>query len=101
MSFLWPVHLIILPLSSSSPIIQSPDSSSPSSHVLGLKLKSLILDTIHSIDIVSSLIHGDVKSVGQWLWKKQLRHYLRNGMKEWAISKHFLSTICLPVYLFT
>ena len=48
-------------------------------HVLELKLKALILDTIHSIDVVQSLIRSGVKAVGHWLWQKQLRFYLSSG----------------------
>ena len=49
------------------------------SHVLELKLKSLILDTIHFIDVVHALIDGTVtvSSVNEWLWQKQLRFYMR------------------------
>ena len=50
------------------------------SHVLELKLKSLILDTIHFIDVVHALIDGTVtvSSVNEWLWQKQLRFYMRD-----------------------
>jgi len=51
------------------------------SNVLELKLKSLILDTIHFIDVVHVLIDGTitVSSVGDWLWQKQLRFYVNHG----------------------
>ena len=52
----------------------------PVGHVLELKLKALILDTIHSIDVVQSLVHSGVKAAGRWLWQKQLRFYLKDGM---------------------
>ena len=50
-------------------------------HVLELKLKSLILDTIHFIDIVHALIDGTVtvSSVDEWFWQKQLRFYMCDG----------------------
>lgn len=50
-------------------------------HVLELKLKSLILDTIHFIDVVHALIDGTVtvSSVNEWLWQKQLRFYMHDG----------------------
>ena len=41
--------------------------------VLDLKLKALILDTIHNIEVVNLLITQDVRSKGDWLWQKQLR----------------------------
>ena len=46
------------------------------SKVLELKLKALILDTIHHIDIVKKLLNSKVWSVDHWLWQKQLRFYL-------------------------
>lgn len=52
----------------------SPDSGS---HVLELKLKALILDTIHSIDVVQQLIKHGIKSVDEWMWQKQLRFYMQ------------------------
>ena len=45
----------------------------PDSKVLELKLKALILETLHYIDIVESLSEGRVRSTDHWLWKKQLR----------------------------
>ena len=50
------------------------------SKVLELKLKALILDTIHHITIVKQLQQSKVRSVDHWLWQKQLRFYLdKNG----------------------
>ncbi len=46
------------------------------SKVLDLKLKALILDTIHNIDVVRALADEDVRSAEDWLWQKQLRYYL-------------------------
>lgn len=43
--------------------------------VLELKLKSLILDTVHNVDIVHQLLKGELRNVGDWLWQKQLRFY--------------------------
>ncbi|XP_064610087.1 cytoplasmic dynein 2 heavy chain 1-like isoform X3 [Liolophura sinensis] len=52
-----------------------------SSHVLELKLKALILDTIHAMDVISTLMELRVSSVEEWAWQKQLRYYLRrDGM---------------------
>ena len=50
-----------------------------SSKVLELKLKALILDTIHHISIVEELIEAKVRAIDDWLWKKQLRFYLQSG----------------------
>lgn len=41
--------------------------------VLELKLKALILDTVHNIEVVEKLIDGNIRSVTEWLWQKQLR----------------------------
>lgn len=43
------------------------------SHVLELKLKALILDTIHNIDVVTALIRASTTSLSDWEWQKQLR----------------------------
>ena len=41
--------------------------------VLDLKLKALILDTIHNIEVLNVLIKQDVRGKGDWLWQRQLR----------------------------
>lgn len=56
--------------------------------VLELKLKALILDTIHNIDI-TRLLSGagpSLRDPTHWLWQKQLRHYLREG--QCSLSNH-------------
>lgn len=53
--------------------LESYTSVDPGSVVLQLKLKALILDLIHSIEVVERLMESKVKSVGAWLWQKQLR----------------------------
>ena len=55
------------------------DQEDGGSKVLELKLKALILDTIHHITIVEELMDNKVKSVDDWLWKKQLRYYMRDN----------------------
>jgi dynein heavy chain 2 len=50
------------------------------SKVLELKLKALILDTIHNIEVIQLLIQNKIRSPEDWLWQKQLRlvlFYLR------------------------
>ncbi|CAL4157019.1 unnamed protein product, partial [Meganyctiphanes norvegica] len=47
-------------------------------HVLGLKLKALILDTIHNIEVVNELSNNNVENVNEWHWQKQLRFYFDN-----------------------
>lgn len=58
------------------------DSSDSESHVLELKLKALILDTIHSIDVVQQLIKHGIKSLDEWMWQKQLRFYMQKKRKS-------------------
>jgi len=42
-------------------------------HVLELKLKALILDTIHNIEVVEQLNTSSLSDVADWQWQKQLR----------------------------
>jgi dynein heavy chain 2 len=43
--------------------------------VMQLKVQSLVLDLIHSIDVVEQLQKDHCSSVGQWVWQRQLRYY--------------------------
>ncbi|XP_075054902.1 cytoplasmic dynein 2 heavy chain 1 [Mixophyes fleayi] len=49
--------------------------------ILELKLKALILDIIHNIDVVKQLNQAQVHSVDDWVWKKQLRFYMKPDEK--------------------
>ncbi|KFP28061.1 Cytoplasmic dynein 2 heavy chain 1, partial [Colius striatus] len=53
------------------------DTGSTESGILELKLKALILDIIHNIDVVKQLNQAQVYSVEDWSWKKQLRFYMK------------------------
>ena len=53
--------------------------SDEGSLVLELKLKALILDTIHYVQIIEELMEAKVRSVDNWLWQKQLRFYVGNN----------------------
>lgn len=44
--------------------------------LIGLKLKSIIMDLIHNIEVVTLLIKHKVDKETDWLWRKQLRYYL-------------------------
>ena len=46
------------------------------SHVLELKLKSMILDSIHAIDVVEQLEEVGCRSLDDWVWQKQLRYFI-------------------------
>ena len=43
--------------------------------VMQLKIQSLVLDLIHSIDIVEQLQKENCSDVGQWAWQRKLRYY--------------------------
>lgn len=47
--------------------------------VMELRVKSLILDVIHFLDVVDNLQKANTKSVEEWSWQKQLRFYMSNG----------------------
>ena len=38
-----------------------------------LKLKALIMDCIHLIDMVQQLLAADTRSTQEWQWQKQIR----------------------------
>ena len=49
-------------------------------NVLELKLKALIMDTIHNIEVVEMLSDLQVAAASDWKWQKQLRYYMaRSG----------------------
>lgn len=48
------------------------------SGILELKLKALILDIIHNIDLVKQLNQAQIRSAEDWVWKKQLRFYMKD-----------------------
>ncbi|XP_075347137.1 cytoplasmic dynein 2 heavy chain 1 isoform X3 [Mycteria americana] len=54
------------------------DTGSTESGILELKLKALILDIIHNIDVVKQLNQAQVHNVEDWAWKKQLRFYMKD-----------------------
>ncbi|KAH9247140.1 hypothetical protein BASA81_015283 [Batrachochytrium salamandrivorans] len=54
-------------------------------YVLDLKVKSLILDTIHFLDVIEQLKQAKVMTLDNWEWKRQLRFYL-NDKKSCVIS---------------
>lgn len=49
--------------------------------VTQMKLKSLILLTVHLISVVKELIKSRTSSVSDWLWQKQLRFYMIHGIE--------------------
>ena len=47
--------------------------------LLQLKIKSLVFDIVHNIDVVAQLIKHDAQSLNDWTWKKQIRYHLEQG----------------------
>ncbi|CAM9184751.1 unnamed protein product, partial [Discosporangium mesarthrocarpum] len=47
--------------------------------LMQLKIKALVLDLVHSMDIVDQLQKANVQSLEDWGWLKQLRYYLKGG----------------------
>ncbi|KAK4887690.1 hypothetical protein RN001_003961 [Aquatica leii] len=45
------------------------------SNLIEIKLKALILDTIHHISVIEELLKTNVVKVDDWNWQKQLRYY--------------------------
>ncbi|TPX32194.1 hypothetical protein SmJEL517_g04664 [Synchytrium microbalum] len=44
--------------------------------VLDIRIKSVIMDVIHLIDVIEQLVAAQVESVDDWAWQRQLRFYL-------------------------
>lgn len=44
-----------------------------------LKMKALVMDLVHNIDVVDQLKRKKTSSTEQWQWKKQLRYYYENS----------------------
>ncbi|KRT83669.1 hypothetical protein AMK59_3304, partial [Oryctes borbonicus] len=56
------------------------------SNVLELKLKSLLLDTIHNIDVIEELIDDNVTKITDWTWQKQLRFYVKSSAGDVTVK---------------
>ncbi|GAB5577021.1 cytoplasmic dynein 2 heavy chain 1 isoform X12 [Prionailurus iriomotensis] len=56
----------------------SEDPEGTESGILELKLKALILDIIHNIDVVKHLNQVQVHTTEDWAWKKQVRFYMKS-----------------------
>lgn len=61
------------------------NSSVNSGNTLELKLKALLLDTIHHIDVIEHLLDKNVTKTTEWTWQKQLRFY-SNSLGEVTIK---------------
>jgi dynein heavy chain 2 len=47
-----------------------------SDQLLQLKIKSLVLDIVHQVDVVDQLLKKSTTKSSEWTWKKQLRYYM-------------------------
>ena len=63
-----------------------------------LKLKALILDEVHNIEVVRLLLEHKVNHVGHWYWQKQLRFYLRNSECEGDGNQYSVTAFCYVGY---
>ncbi|VEN39261.1 unnamed protein product [Callosobruchus maculatus] len=59
--------------------LNSGQSTSESDNVLTIKLKALLLDTIHYITVLEELINNNVSKLSDWVWQKQLRYYVNSA----------------------
>eukprot|EP00756_Hemistasia_phaeocysticola_P023549 Hpha_TRINITY_DN15900_c0_g17::TRINITY_DN15900_c0_g17_i1::g.73779::m.73779/K10414/DYNC2H, DNCH2; dynein heavy chain 2, cytosolic len=48
-----------------------------------LKMKALVMDEIHSIEVIEDLIERKVTEIGDWRWQKQLRFVLDQKNSEY------------------
>ncbi|TMW62553.1 hypothetical protein Poli38472_005171 [Pythium oligandrum] len=44
--------------------------------LMSLKVKALVLDLVHHIDVCDQLLHENCRSTSDWIWQKQLRFVL-------------------------
>jgi dynein heavy chain 2 len=51
-----------------------------------LKMKALVMDLVHNIDVVEQLQNAKVTSLDAWMWRKQLRYYFEDNK---AVVKMF------------
>ena len=47
--------------------------------LLQLKMKSLVMDLVHNLDVVEFLIKKGIQKLSDWAWSKQLRYYFVKG----------------------
>ena len=69
-------------------------SAGDGGNVLELKLKALILDTIHNIDVIDQLHDNGTKALDEWQWQKQLRSVI-------LVYIIYISSILFHLHLFT
>lgn len=55
--------------------------------VVQIKVKALVMDIVHNLDVLEHLDSARCRDVHDWAWHKQLRYYVRN-------SKH-IANVCM------
>ncbi|XP_056634261.1 cytoplasmic dynein 2 heavy chain 1 [Diorhabda sublineata] len=70
---------------SSLELHHSQEKGTEGDNVLELKLKALLLDTIHHITVLGELMENNVTKVSEWTWQKQLRYY-NNSVGEVTVK---------------
>lgn len=62
--------------------------------LLSNKVKALILDLVHNMDVIDQLVKADVRSVSDWAWFKQLRYYSepKEGVRLKMVDASFAYT---------
>ncbi|XP_015834463.1 cytoplasmic dynein 2 heavy chain 1 [Tribolium castaneum] len=73
-------HFSSLELTVSEDTVQNDESN-----ILELKLKALLLDTIHHIDVLGELLDVNATKTTDWVWQKQLRFY-SNSLGEITVK---------------
>lgn len=53
-----------------------------------LKLKALVLDITHNMEVVEQLIEHNVTALSDWCWQKQLRFYMKEDNR--SVCVHML-----------
>ena len=76
------------------------------SGILELKLKALILDIIHNIDVVKQLNQVQIHTTEDWAWKKQVRFYMKSDhtcyvqMVDSELQYTYEYQVCLVAEMF-
>ncbi|RLN86865.1 hypothetical protein BBJ28_00018703, partial [Nothophytophthora sp. Chile5] len=50
--------------------------------LMSLKVKALVLDLVHHLDVCDQLVAANCRSTSDWIWQKQLRFYLDAAGKQ-------------------
>ncbi|XP_046919270.2 cytoplasmic dynein 2 heavy chain 1-like [Dermatophagoides farinae] len=73
-------------------------SNSINENLSKIKIKQVVLDLIHYLNVIQSLIDADVKDQKHWLWQSQLRFYVINQQQQQQQSANI--KICMGLASF-